>query len=501
MRCSTRTLRWAWMRLKNRHRDEPRLAVIAYGKLGGKELGYGSDLDVVFLYDDSDEADPTGRRTCTARFVRKLITWLTLRTPAGQLFDIDTALRPNGNSGLLVTSITSFERYQQGRGSNTAWTWEHQALTRARFCAGCARSAPRFDAVRAQVLGAPRDGAALAQRGGRDARTGPHGHPMPAGVFDVKHSPGGMMDAEFAVQYLVLAHADRHRRPGRTTSATSRCCNAPKSHGLLPPGVGQAAAAGLPRAAACTAPRAPGRAADAVRAGHAGARARRGGSPRGARCSVERIARRRSIESLRSRPARLAGGRGMRPRARRAGGAVDRRAAARLAAETGARRNRGAGWSARLGALERRSPLCQSRRHGADCGPRCARPADRVDAWAWFVAWPLTHLGLLLQPSLLHYGGLSGRAARRRGDRRHRPGATRVGSAPRRRRAILCGVAVKMRPGTAVAGRAAPRRPDGRSRSHPPRTSAARWPAWSAAWWRSAWRWRQQRVRAVSMAR
>jgi len=151
------TLRWAWARLKNRHRDDPRLAVIAYGKLGGKELGYGSDLDVVFLYDDGDEPDADRAQDVYGAFVRKLITWLTLRTPAGQLFDIDTALRPNGNSGLLVTSIASFERYQQGRGSNTAWTWEHQALTRARFCAGCADLAPRFDAVRAGVLAAARE--------------------------------------------------------------------------------------------------------------------------------------------------------------------------------------------------------------------------------------------------------------------------------------------------------------------------------------------------------
>ncbi|HSC01206.1 MAG TPA: bifunctional [glutamate--ammonia ligase]-adenylyl-L-tyrosine phosphorylase/[glutamate--ammonia-ligase] adenylyltransferase, partial [Burkholderiaceae bacterium] len=114
------TLRWAWGRLKNRHRETPRLAVIAYGKLGGKELGYGSDLDVVFLYDDSDEDDPDRAQEVYGAFVRKLITWLTLRTAAGQLFDIDTALRPNGNSGLLSTSIASFERYQQGRGSNTA---------------------------------------------------------------------------------------------------------------------------------------------------------------------------------------------------------------------------------------------------------------------------------------------------------------------------------------------------------------------------------------------
>ena len=168
------TLRWAWGRVKNRHRESPRLAVIAYGKLGGKELGYGSDLDVVFLYDDSDEADADRAQDVYGAFVRKLITWLTLRTPAGQLFDIDTALRPNGNSGLLVTSIASFERYQQGRGSNTAWTWEHQALTRARFCAGCADLAPRFDAVRAQVLGATARRRRAGQRGGRDARAGPH---------------------------------------------------------------------------------------------------------------------------------------------------------------------------------------------------------------------------------------------------------------------------------------------------------------------------------------
>src|SRR6185503_7663687 len=129
--------------------------------LGGKELGYGSDLDVVFLYDDAGEADPYQAQEVYAAFVRKLITWLTLRTAAGELFDIDTALRPNGNSGLLVTSIAAFERYQIGRGGNTAWTWEHQAVTRARFCAGSPDLAARFEAVRRQVLGADRDNAAL----------------------------------------------------------------------------------------------------------------------------------------------------------------------------------------------------------------------------------------------------------------------------------------------------------------------------------------------------
>jgi len=235
------TLRWAWGRLKTHHRETPRLAVIAYGKLGGKELGYGSDLDVVFLYDDSDEPDADRAQEVYGAFVRKLITWLTLRTPAGQLFDIDTALRPNGNSGLLVTSIASFERYQQGRGSNTAWTWEHQALTRARFCAGCIELAPRFDAVRAQVLSAERDAHALAAEVVAMRERVHTAHPVPAGVFDVKHSPGGMMDTEFAVQYLVLTHARRHADLLDNVGNIALLQRA-EAHGLLPAGVGHGAA-------------------------------------------------------------------------------------------------------------------------------------------------------------------------------------------------------------------------------------------------------------------
>jgi len=235
------TLRWAWGRLKTHHRETPRLAVIAYGKLGGKELGYGSDLDVVFLYDDSDEPDADRAQEVYGAFVRKLITWLTLRTPAGQLFDIDTALRPNGNSGLLVTSIASFERYQQGRGSNTAWTWEHQALTRARFCAGCIELAPRFDAVRAQVLSAERDAHALAAEVVAMRERVHPAHPVPDGVFDVKHSPGGMMDTEFAVQYLVLTHARRHADLLDNVGNIALLQRA-EAHGLLPAGVGHGAA-------------------------------------------------------------------------------------------------------------------------------------------------------------------------------------------------------------------------------------------------------------------
>jgi glutamate-ammonia-ligase adenylyltransferase len=132
------TARWCWQRLKNRHREEPQFAVIGYGKLGGKELGYGSDLDIVFVYEDDDERAPEAY----AAFVRKLINWLTVKTAEGDLFEIDTALRPNGNSGLLITTFDAYANYQQQRGSNTAWTWEHQAMTRARFVIGEPRCKP-----------------------------------------------------------------------------------------------------------------------------------------------------------------------------------------------------------------------------------------------------------------------------------------------------------------------------------------------------------------------
>jgi len=203
-------LRWSWSHLKQRHRDEPLMAVIAYGKLGGKELGYGSDLDVVFLFDDADEPDVDRAAEIYGAHVRKLINWLTLRTAAGELFDIDTALRPNGNSGLLVTSLSSFERYQLGRGSNTAWAWEHQAITRARMCAGWPALGPRFEQVRRAVLSAPRDAAALRAEVEAMRQRVREAHPVKAGLFDVKHSAGGMMDAEFTVQYLVLTQSAAH---------------------------------------------------------------------------------------------------------------------------------------------------------------------------------------------------------------------------------------------------------------------------------------------------
>lgn len=231
------TAEWCWGRLRNRHREQPQFAVIGYGKLGGKELGYGSDLDIVFVFDDDDERAPE----VYAAFVRKLINWLTVKTGEGDLFEIDTALRPNGNSGLLVTSFQAYADYQQQRGSNTAWTWEHQAMTRARFVMGSEGLHARFDAVRQAVITAPRDAAALRSEIVAMRERVRSAHPAPADQFDVKHSPGGMVDAEFAVQYLVLAHSATHPELQGNVGNIALLQRA-EAAGLLPAGVGRAAA-------------------------------------------------------------------------------------------------------------------------------------------------------------------------------------------------------------------------------------------------------------------
>ena len=232
------TSRWCWQRLKNRHRETPQFAVIAYGKLGGKELGYGSDLDIVFVYEDEDERAPE----VYATFVRKLINWLTVKTGEGDLFEIDTALRPNGNSGLLVTSFEAYTRYQQQRGSNTAWTWEHQAMTRARCVLGGDSLRQRFDQVRETVITAPRDTAALRDEIVAMREKVRSARPVRGDKFDVKHSPGGMVDAEFAVQFLVLSESARHPELIDNVGNISLLQRA-EAAGLLPQNVGQRAAA------------------------------------------------------------------------------------------------------------------------------------------------------------------------------------------------------------------------------------------------------------------
>ncbi|WP_153101280.1 bifunctional [glutamate--ammonia ligase]-adenylyl-L-tyrosine phosphorylase/[glutamate--ammonia-ligase] adenylyltransferase [Paraburkholderia hayleyella] len=194
-----------WRQFAKRHRDVPCFAVIAYGKLGGKELGYASDLDLIFLYDDTDDA----AAEVYAMFARRLITWLTTATAAGTLFDVDLRLRPNGESGLLVTDLDAFRRYQlrEGDAANTAWVWEHQALSRARYCAGDAQIGAKFEAIREQVLTMPRDASALARDIVEMRAKVAAGHPNRTALFDLKHDRGGMVDIEFTVQYWVLLHA------------------------------------------------------------------------------------------------------------------------------------------------------------------------------------------------------------------------------------------------------------------------------------------------------
>jgi glutamate-ammonia-ligase adenylyltransferase len=180
----------------------PRFAVIAYGKLGGKELGYASDLDLVFLY----EGDPQHAQDAYSRLGQRLITWLTSTTPAGMLFEVDLRLRPYGDSGLLVSHLDAFREYQ----TQHAWIWEHQALTRARCCAGDAALGREFEAIRRGILMRERELAPLASEitAMRDKMHA--AHPNRSGSFDLKHDTGGMIDIEFAVQFLVLAHAHRH---------------------------------------------------------------------------------------------------------------------------------------------------------------------------------------------------------------------------------------------------------------------------------------------------
>jgi glutamate-ammonia-ligase adenylyltransferase len=191
-----------WRKIKAHHRTEPQFAVIGYGKLGGKELGYATDLDLVFLYDD--EVSEAGE--LYARLAQRLSGWLSSRTSAGILFETDLRLRPNGESGLVASSLAAFRKYQ----FESAWTWEHQALTRARFVAGDAALGEKFERFREDILRLPRDRQALRAEviSMRDKMSATHAGKSP--LFDLKHDPGGLVDVEFLIQYLVLGHAHEH---------------------------------------------------------------------------------------------------------------------------------------------------------------------------------------------------------------------------------------------------------------------------------------------------
>lgn len=216
-------LRHSWRLTAARHgvpvggasEDVAGFGVVAYGKLGGLELGYGSDLDLVFLHRDVDDSCMTdGAAPLTAvefygRVARRVISLMTTRTHAGTLYDIDIRLRPSGNSGLLVSSLEAYEAYQM----HAAWTWEQQALVRARFIAGDEAVGARFRLIRENALTRPRDIRVLREevRAMREKMREQLGVKQDD-AFDLKQGYGGIADIEFIVQFGVLAHS--HDHPG-----------------------------------------------------------------------------------------------------------------------------------------------------------------------------------------------------------------------------------------------------------------------------------------------
>ena len=193
----------AQMRQRYPDLGEPNFAVIAYGKLGGLELSYTSDLDVVFVYDGGSDDLPLDPQVFYTRLAQKLIHFLATPTGAGTAYEIDTRLRPSGQSGLLVTSIQGLASYQREK----AWTWEHQALIRARAVVGSEALRQQFEDLRREVLATRRERLKLLGDV-RDMREKMRESLAPRdGSFHPKQSPGGMVDIEFLSQFAVLAHA------------------------------------------------------------------------------------------------------------------------------------------------------------------------------------------------------------------------------------------------------------------------------------------------------
>ena len=213
------------------------LAVLGYGSLGGRELGFGSDLDLVFLHDAPPDATSDGDRPLDAnryfgRLAQRLVSLLGTVTGAGKLYEVDVRLRPDGAQGMLVSSLDSFADYQRQR----AWTWERQALVRARPIAGAAAVLDAFDRIRRETLRAPRDPDALREdvlKMRRRMRT--ELDRSNAARFDLKQGEGGLVDLEFLLQALVLLHAGEHPAlcEPRDTPGLLRAVDAA---GLLPPG-------------------------------------------------------------------------------------------------------------------------------------------------------------------------------------------------------------------------------------------------------------------------
>ncbi|MCF8023970.1 MAG: bifunctional [glutamate--ammonia ligase]-adenylyl-L-tyrosine phosphorylase/[glutamate--ammonia-ligase] adenylyltransferase [Desulfobacteraceae bacterium] len=195
-------------------------AAIAYGKLGGYELGYSSDLDVVFLHTaksgqtNGGRVRPIDNLEFFGRLGQRIIHFLSAPTATGKLYEIDTRLRPSGNAGVLVSRINAFEEYQR----KNAWIWEHQALIKARPVVGDRRVAARFEQIRKNVIALKRDPADLAdavlEMRSRMRKT--HGSTR-KGSFDLKQDRGGVIDIEFLVQFLILRHGNEYEELGRWT--------------------------------------------------------------------------------------------------------------------------------------------------------------------------------------------------------------------------------------------------------------------------------------------
>lgn len=252
---STRQLAWladavvgtvlvlAWRELERAHGAIPGagFAVLGYGSLGGEELGFGSDLDLVFVYDAPVDAQSDGARALDAprwfaRLAQKIVALLGAVTGGGRLYDVDVRLRPDGGQGLLVSTLASYDEYQHER----AWTWEHQALVRARFVAGEPSLCEAFERIRGHTLARARDPARLRgdvasmrqrMRGELDRSTD--------ALFDLKQGEGGLVDLEFLLQYLVLREAAAH--PALLAPRASRpLLDALGAAGVLPGGTVEA---------------------------------------------------------------------------------------------------------------------------------------------------------------------------------------------------------------------------------------------------------------------
>ena len=213
--------------------SDKQFAVIAYGKLGGLELGYGSDLDLVFLHQCEANTETSGDKAIDSRqfylkLVQRILHLCTTRTASGVLYDVDTRLRPSGNAGLLTVHVETYREYLL----QDAWTWEHQALVRTRLIYGDATIATRFEQVRAEILAKPRDLAKLNEEvlSMRQKLREHHG----LDNTEVKHTAGGVVDLEFMSQYLVLAFGNQYPALYQY-SDNIRILDAAAACGILPP--------------------------------------------------------------------------------------------------------------------------------------------------------------------------------------------------------------------------------------------------------------------------